>query len=49
MTCAEISQAPDGRVADMRAVLKDWGLSASDIDNLVKMGSNRVFADFDNR
>ena len=34
-TASEISQAPDGTVADMRAVLKDWGLPASDIDNLV--------------
>ena len=34
-TASEISQAPDGRAADMRTVLKDWGLPASDIDNLV--------------
>jgi len=34
-TASEISQAPEGTVADIRAVLKDWGLPASDIDNLV--------------
>ncbi len=34
-TASEISQAPEGTVADVRAVLKDWGLPASDIDNLV--------------
>jgi alpha-methylacyl-CoA racemase len=33
-TVSEISQAPGGTSADMRAVLTDWGLSDSDIDNL---------------
>ncbi len=47
-TASEISQGPTGVRSDIRTVLIDWGLSESDIDNL-KMGSNRVFADFDNR
>ena len=33
-TGSEISQAPAGAGTDVRAVLADWGLSASDIDNL---------------
>ena len=34
-TESEISQAPTGVRSDMRTVLIDWGLSESDIDNLV--------------